>query len=68
MRLSFSVLMISEEVIITETWVLIRDLREFTFGWNNFDQLPELISNMPNSAFSLVKVGSSRGLVKISAS
>lgn len=68
MRLSFSVLMIIEDVIITETWVLIRDLREFTFGWNNFDQLPELISNMPNSVFSLVKVGSSRGLVKISAS
>jgi hypothetical protein len=41
--------------------------REFTSGWSIFDQLPNSMSNMPNSAFSLVKVGSSKGLVKISA-
>jgi hypothetical protein len=42
--------------------------REFTSGWNIFDQLPDAMSNMPNAAFNLVKVGSSKGLVKISAS
>ena len=42
--------------------------REFTSGWNTFDQFPDSMSNMPNSAFNLVKVGSSKGLVKISAS
>ena len=41
--------------------------REFTSGWSTFDQLPDSMSNMPNSAFNLVKVGSSKGLVKISA-
>ena len=43
-------------------------LREFTSGWNTFDQFPDSMSNMPNSDFNLVKVGSSKGLVKISAS
>ena len=42
--------------------------REFTSGWNTFDQFPDSMSNMPNSAFNLVKVGSSKGFVKISAS
>lgn len=42
--------------------------REFTSYWNTFDQFPDSMSNMPSSAFNLVKVGSSKGLVKISAS
>ena len=47
---------------------MIRDLENLHQVGTPFDQLPDSMSNMPNSAFHLVKVGPSKGFVKISAS